>query len=687
MNQGQLRAVLGYLHRVASPNGGPDDAQLLDRWRRDRDTAAFEVLVWRHGSMVWNVCRRILSHEQDVEDAFQATFLTFLRKSRSIGQGRFLGSWLYKVAYRTALATRAVSTRHTKHEKLDADLPADASEDHWDDLQLVLDEEVNRLPEKYRRPFVLCYLEGKTTDEAAEDLGCPRGTIGTRLAWARKWLCSRLTRRGLSLSATSLGALLTQNASASVSAPLVATAVKAASFSAAKSAVVAGVISARAAVLSQQVLNALLVTKVKTAVLTLVAVGMLGIGASLPSGQLFDAGNVPIQTSEDAPGVGRVEEPIPSIPVMPDEAIEDNPLAVNDHRPTVAPLTSGKELPQLMSGTVVRVGNDGTVGLEIRSKNKGDQGTRVDIKLSNKTELVYSDIGPEEAKLTEGLGVDVWLEKESKDIAARMHLRGSQHPKTMPHREGQVVAVAADGKCIALKKSGKAEPVEPIAIRFSDQTRLTFANVARGRATITAGYEGRVWLENDSQDIAKSLTFSGNAEDKQALVKEKKADRTGRIVAVSDDGQVLTVEIFPTKGEKSTRVEIKLTTATRESYHDVPENGARPAVGYQVQVWLIEGSPDNAERVRFYRNDPREYVDARILGVSPDGNRFTVAMASDAKGGESIRREIETTARTRLAYFNVGPEGARLTEGYHVRGWLMEGSDDTADELMVSRLK
>src|SRR2546429_3432070 len=140
MRQGELRAVLGYLHRVANPDGGgPDDAQLLDRWRSRRDAAAFEVLVWRHGAMVWNTCRRILTREQDVEDAFQATFLTFLRKADTIGRGRFLGSWLYKVAYRTALATRAVSARHTVYEELEADFPEAAAPrragpDGWDEL-------------------------------------------------------------------------------------------------------------------------------------------------------------------------------------------------------------------------------------------------------------------------------------------------------------------------------------------------------------------------------------------------------------------------------------------------------------------------------------------------------------------------------------------------------------------------
>src|SRR5262245_30969753 len=281
MRQSQLRAALGCLHRVANPDSGRlGDAQLLDRWRDQRDPAALEVLVWRHGAMVWNVCRRVLGREQDVEDAFQATFLTFLRKADSIGQGRFLGSWLYKVAYRTALVARTVSARDTGYQELDDDLPAAAPEaDGWDEVGPALDEEVNRLPEKYRRPFVLCYLEGKTTDEAAEDLSCPRGTVGTRLAWARQRLRARLTRRGLVPSAGLATLLADKAALASVPAPLVSSIVKAATVSGTGNTLAAGAVSARAAGLSQGVLQAMFMTKLKTIALVLLAVGMLGSGA------------------------------------------------------------------------------------------------------------------------------------------------------------------------------------------------------------------------------------------------------------------------------------------------------------------------------------------------------------------------------------------------------------------------
>src|SRR5262249_24569164 len=158
-----------------------------ERFVRRRDEAAFEALVWRHAPLVLGVCRRVLRHEQDAEDAFQATFLTLVRKARSIGRKQSVGSWLYKVAYRAAVQAKAAAGRRAAREKPWAGEPAgEPSEDViWRDLRPVLDEEVGRLPARYRVPFVLCYLNGKTSAEAAREIGCPAGTIMSRLAWAR----------------------------------------------------------------------------------------------------------------------------------------------------------------------------------------------------------------------------------------------------------------------------------------------------------------------------------------------------------------------------------------------------------------------------------------------------------------------------------------------------------------------
>ncbi len=688
MRQEQLRAVLGYLHQVAGPDGGGlGDNQLLDRWRNQRDPLAFEVVVWRHGEMVWNVCRRLLAREPDVEDAFQATFLTFLRKADTIGKGQFLGSWLYKVAYRTALAARASSAKRHVHEQIDSDFPEKATEaDGWAELGPVLDEEVNRLPEKYRRPFVLCYLEGKTTDEAAQDLGCPRGTVGTRLAWARERLRARLTKRGVALSAVALTTLLSEKAGAeSVPAALVANTVQASTFSAAGKAVAAGVISSSAATLSQAVLQTTLMTKLKTIAVALCAVGILGSGAGMLTQETV-AGPVAKTQIADVKQLevpSRTDWQSVSLEDIADRIDEENSLAANEDKTTVPKRKDGI-YPQLLSGTVVQIDQDGKgFGLRIPSKVNGEA-FRKQVKLTDRTQLAFSKVGPNEARLAEGYSAEVWLEKDSTDVAARVQLSGFRNGKNAPHRTGQVVNVTDGGKGITLDHRSKGEPAETTAIRFTNETRVLFSNVGRESAHITAGQEAQVWLDDDSRDTAKSVIFFGITEPMPPKSKEQKADRTGTIVSVSSDGKVLIVETPAAKGEEPARTEIKLTDATRESYHGVAADGAKPTEGYGVQVWLAEGSQETAARVRFVRNDPRKSLDARILAVSADGGRLSLEIQPRVKGGESTRREIEVTAQTKLVFANVGLGGAKLTEGYHVRGRLMEGSDDIADELMLS---
>src|SRR5262245_48577912 len=213
MNDGERAAVTRYLRRMVSrPQGGElTDTQLLEQFVSRRDPAAFEVLVWRHGPKVLGVCRHVLRHEQDAEDAFQATFLVLVRKAGSIGRRQSVGGWLARVAYRVALRAKVLADRRAAQAIPAADVPAPARppEVIWCDLRPVLDDELNRLPEKYRAPFILCYLDGKTNEEAARELGCPRGTVASRLAWARERLRARLTRRGLALSAGGLAAALT----------------------------------------------------------------------------------------------------------------------------------------------------------------------------------------------------------------------------------------------------------------------------------------------------------------------------------------------------------------------------------------------------------------------------------------------------------------------------------------------
>jgi RNA polymerase sigma factor (sigma-70 family) len=211
-----LQTIIQRFRPPATAAGGVSDALLLERFLGGRDEAAFELLVWRHGPMVLGVCRRILHDAHEAEDAFQATFLTLARKGRSIGQRESISSWLYTVAYRIACRASGRRANRARHEQPLDDLPVVGHEPEpaerlaGEELKPLLDREVSRLPEKYRVAFILCYLEGKTNEEAARQLGCPKGTILSRLARARERLRRSLTQRGVTLGVGPFAVLLAE---------------------------------------------------------------------------------------------------------------------------------------------------------------------------------------------------------------------------------------------------------------------------------------------------------------------------------------------------------------------------------------------------------------------------------------------------------------------------------------------
>jgi RNA polymerase sigma factor (sigma-70 family) len=254
--------------------GGPDEAgdgELLEAFVQRRDDAAFAALVRRHGPMVLAVCRRLLRDDADVEDAFQATFLVLLRRARSVGRPERLAGFLYGVAYRTALKARGVAAHKAAHQRPLADLPVEdgVAVLVWRELRPLLDEELQRLPEKQRVAVVLCCLEGLSKREAARRLGWPEGTLSTRLHQARQALRRRLARRGLTLSAVAVAAALAAGAApAALPAPLAAAA-RAGTLTAA---------APRVAALAEGVIRAMWLSSVKGVVLALCAAGLVALG-------------------------------------------------------------------------------------------------------------------------------------------------------------------------------------------------------------------------------------------------------------------------------------------------------------------------------------------------------------------------------------------------------------------------
>jgi RNA polymerase sigma-70 factor (ECF subfamily) len=280
MATGRMNDVVDHLRRAAlgGDSGGQTDGRLLERFLAGKDEAAFAALVRRHGPMVLGVCRRVLGNEADAEDAFQATFLVLVKKAGSVRPREQVGNWLYGVAYRTALKAKGLAARRRAKER-EMPRPQATAADPWPDLQPLLDQELSRLPDKYRVPVVLCDLEGKTHQEAARQLGWPVGTLSGRLSRARALLARRLTARGVGLSAGALAAVLGQQAaSAAVPAPLAAATIRAGAALAAGGAVLSAVTSARVAALAEGVMKAMLLSKLKAATAVLLAAGVIGAG-------------------------------------------------------------------------------------------------------------------------------------------------------------------------------------------------------------------------------------------------------------------------------------------------------------------------------------------------------------------------------------------------------------------------
>jgi RNA polymerase sigma factor (sigma-70 family) len=307
---------IGEVVQLLCEGAGLTDGQLLETFIAHRDEAAFAALVRRHGPMVWGVCRRLLSHH-DAEDAFQATFLVLLRKAASIVPKENVGNWLYGVARQTAMNARATAARRKAREKQVSEMPEPVVARHDS-----LDEELARLPDKYRTVLVLCELEGRTRKEVARELGLPEGTVASRLVRAKAMLARRLTRHGLTVSAGSLAAMRSANG-ASACRPAT---IKAASSLAAGPAAT----SVRVAALTDEVLKAMWLKKLKMLTVVLLVLGLSSFACVWAVGQARDNAE-PEQKKEARPaaapaaGVDRIQAGdrlrIQATNTLPDQSI------------------------------------------------------------------------------------------------------------------------------------------------------------------------------------------------------------------------------------------------------------------------------------------------------------------------------------------------------------------------------
>jgi RNA polymerase sigma factor (sigma-70 family) len=287
-----LNKVLKHLCRSILPPDRADfsDGQLLNRFLANRDEVAFAALVQRHAPLVLGVCNRVIGNIHDSEDAFQAVFFILARKARTVCKSEALASWLYKVAYRTALEAKETIVRRRKLElpMLDVPEPEFRPMEERRDWQVMLDQELDQLPAKYRSLVIMCDLQGRTRKEVARQLGLKEGTLSSRLATARRMLATRLSKYGLTVSGGALAVALAQSsASAKVPASLVWSTAKAATFVAAGQVVGA---SAPAITLMKGAMKTMFLAKLKTVIGTSIVAVAFGLGGLLYNAELSSGG-------------------------------------------------------------------------------------------------------------------------------------------------------------------------------------------------------------------------------------------------------------------------------------------------------------------------------------------------------------------------------------------------------------
>jgi RNA polymerase sigma factor (sigma-70 family) len=538
----QLRQLLG-----ASQGGAGSDAHLLRRFLAQRDEEAFAALVHRHGPIVLGVCRRVLAEPCDVEDAFQATFLILVRKASSIARPELLGAWLYGVAHRVAVRARkqVVRRRAQEGQVVAVSIPDSTAALAWRELRPLLDAEVNRLPEKYRLPFILCHLEGKTNEEAARCLGCPKGTVLSRLARARERLRKRLTQRGITLTGATFAAVLTEN---TVSAAVPASLAAATSHNALQ--YLAGTAALPATVLAEGVMKAMLLTKVKSLLTLLLILGILGAGASVWTHQVLARKQPPAEIAGQPPGD---MEPPAEKAVMPEKKDE---AAAAPKQDDPAPLPSGavarlgrlrfrhgesiSNLAFSPDGAVLAsAGNDTSAGYDLLQAAKeatdktlclwdvrtGKELARLPCNMGNLWSLAFSPDGTilAVAGASEQSVLILW------DVAARKQLRqvrGPRHPSSIVPLP---VAFAPNGKTFAfvgedyvLRVWETATGKEVRRLRCKDQDQVcSLAFSPDGKWLAAGSWNGDVlqWRTDtgaalDSRHISRylvrSLTFSAD---------------------------------------------------------------------------------------------------------------------------------------------------------------------------------
>jgi RNA polymerase sigma factor (sigma-70 family) len=673
MATANVSAFLRRLKRgmVAETLADQSDRQLVEQFLNRHDEAVFEAIVRRHGAMVYRVCWRVLQHHQDAEDAFQATFLLLAQKLRNLRKHASLASWLHGVAHRVSLKAKAkaeaVTRRH--HEQLARvaqEMPPD--EVTWGELRAVLDAELAGLPEKWRLPLVLCYLEGRTQDEAAKQLGWSKRTLRRRLEEGRAALGGRLSRRGVvwpaALSAVLLSDCVT---SAAVPSGLVNSTVEAASLLAAGQAA-GGIISAKVATLTEGVSKTMFTSKLKNATAALVLVAALAVGAG---GLLYQT-----QAAEPQPPPAKAEKPAAREGDKPQAA--PKPIVVKEDAYL-------KRVAWSQDGEVVA-----TIGTTFELIEKGDEKILVPsdtVKLWDPRTGKLKGSVPQEEKYTSVSALAFSPDKETVVIAS-----GRSYEREIPEVEVRLL----DAK--TLKLSHKVSDVSfGVVFRWSavafspDGKRIALAGRDEG------GYCVKLWDVKNKKLIGGTKAGERLLDDPAKVPPERKIDVT--CLAFSPDGKLFA------GGDRDGKIRLfDGQTGEAKAVLDDQHSGSVEGIAFSPDgKTLLSGSQDKTAKVwdlpkgKLLRTLEGHKGAIMSAALSPDGkllatggnvapekkgDKFQVEVILwDTKTGERKRTISDVTEPALSVAFS--PDGRALAVGGGMTYGLKEGGKATGAMTLI----
>jgi len=693
MSSRHLRTLIQHLRRSVCPHGDEtlSVAQLLERWVRQRDEAAFEVLLCRHGPMVLSVCRRLLRDSHDVEDAFQAAFLTLVRKGASIRRPQALAAWLYRVAYRIALRLRVEAAERVRREQPGAEklTSAEGEEPASRDLRMVLDEEIDALPERYRQVFVLCHLEGKTHAEAARLLGRPTGTVSCWLKRGRERLRERLTRRGFASAA--IVALGESEAQAALHTALVQSTCRAATVFTAGGDGVAAVISVRVAALVDAAGREMAAAKLQWTLVIGLTLSMAAAGASMWAYQppakpqaKAQAPEPPRKQQEQSARTDRYSDPLPV-----GARVRLGTMRLRHRQPITAVAYSpdGSLLASSGWDEVIHLW-DANTGQSIRELTE----PRRTINLA----IAFSPDGTKLASTGETGNVRLWDVKSGRKLMdAKGHKDRAFGLAFAP--DGQLFASAGQDGKVRLwdaKTGAQLRTFSPGVVSQENSHPLTFSPDSR---TLAAGLGGTIWLwdiKTGEQCLAIPKAHGRAVISLAFLDKDTLVSGGFRYVAAGTvDGQA------SLRGVGELRF---WDAATGKKLRDLTEDGSDQdgcglavsrkgeflAISFRDEIWLWDLRAQKLLRRLTDYHHPFSQG-AHDLMFSPDGKRLAAVMGDnvihiwDTASGHRVLDypQAHRTALRSVAYSPDGRQAATAGQDGVGRLW------DVATAKQIGRLR